>query len=611
MENAQFENFGQYILLEKLASGGMAEVFLSKKVGASGVQKFVAVKRILPQYSESEDFIQMFKEEAKIAVNLSHSNVVSIYEFGVENGQFYLVMEYVEGRNLRQVLNKMKKLNQNFSLSQIVYIIKEVAAGLDHAHRCLDGSTGKPLNLIHRDMSPQNIMVSFEGETKIVDFGIAKASTQIENTKVGTLKGKFGYMSPEQAEGIPVDYRTDIFSLGTVLWELLGNDRLFLMNNEINTLRKIRDCKIPPLREINPNIPIELEKIVNKSLAKDRNLRYQNASEFQRDLSRFINRHDPDFSAQDFSVFVRTMFSQEILDSRKRLISYAQYIPVGTNAADQSQNDKRLVVKTGYFEVTEENNSSEFNNTSVDKNSSAFELDKSKRQNTNTDIENNDGSHIVALPTDGIHSQLNSERQLKEFSFSKPASQALSQSTPSINTDRTRPAPLPLTSNLKGEDFSQSGDFRLDQSKTNIKINKKDLSKTNHSLSGFVPALFVVFLLVGGYFLLENNPIMARTVYQNVCDQTAITFACKKYSYLQPAKVDLASQYSTLVIEAKGASTLLFVEGAYVGKGRAVVKVKSDTKLQVTAAQPNTNKRQEASVTVSAGETKVVTLESF
>ena len=316
------ESFGKYILLEKLATGGMAEVYLAKNPGI-GISKFVAIKRILPQYSENENFIEMFKGEAKIAVNLSHGNVVSIHEFGVERNQFFIVMDYVEGRNLRQILNKLKKAESQFSIEQVVYIIKEVAAGLDHAHRCLDGSTGKPLNLIHRDMSPQNVMTSFEGEVKVVDFGIAKAETQLETTRAGELKGKFGYMSPEQAEGQPVDLRTDVFSLGIVLWEMLANDRLFIANNEINTLRKIRECHVPSLRKINPDVPQELERIVNMSLAKDRNLRYQTAASFHRELNRFLNRQFPDFSPHDFAVFIKTLFAAEILENRKRLIEYA------------------------------------------------------------------------------------------------------------------------------------------------------------------------------------------------------------------------------------------------------------------------------------------------
>lgn len=322
--SGHYEHFGKYILLEKLATGGMAEVFLARGNGAGGIGKFFAIKRILPQYADSPEFIEMFKEEAKIAINLSHSNIVSIHEFGVERGQFFLVMDYVEGRNLRQILNKMKKSSVQFSIDQIVYVIKEVGAGLDHAHRCIDGSTGKPLNITHRDMSPQNVMVSFEGEVKIVDFGIAKAESQIESTRAGTLKGKFGYMSPEQAEGQPVDLRTDIFSLGIVLWELLANDRLFVANNEINTLRKIRDCQIPSLRKINPNIHTELERIVQKALARDRNLRYQTGAALHRDMNRFLNRQYPDFSPQDFSVFIKSVFADEILSLRKRLVEYAK-----------------------------------------------------------------------------------------------------------------------------------------------------------------------------------------------------------------------------------------------------------------------------------------------
>ncbi len=324
MAQEKFERFGNYILLEKLAAGGMAEIYLSKKLAAEGLQKFVAVKRILSQHSASEDFIRMFKDEAKIAVNISHSNVVGIHDFGVENKQLYLVMEYVEGKNLRQILNRLKQLNKRFSVSHIVYATKMIAAGLDHAHRLIDASTGEPLNIIHRDMSPQNVMVSFEGEVKIIDFGIAKSTTQQENTRVGTLKGKFGYMSPEQVDGLEVDGRTDIFAMGIMLWEMLSEQRLFLSNNEMTTLRKIRDCKIPSLRQMDPNIPVELEKIVNKSLMRNKTQRYQTAAELQKDLQSFLNRYNPDFSSQDFSEFIKEIYAEEIIDARKRQVAYSK-----------------------------------------------------------------------------------------------------------------------------------------------------------------------------------------------------------------------------------------------------------------------------------------------
>lgn len=317
------EQFGKYLLLEKIAAGGMAEVYLAKSTGVTGLNKFFAIKRILPQFSSNEDFVAMFKEEANVAINLNHSNVVSIFDFGVERNQFYLVMDYVEGRNLRQIINELKKNNKSFSIDQALFMVKEAAAGLDHAHRCTDAKSGRPLNITHRDMSPQNIMVSFEGEVKVIDFGIAKAETDQEETKAGTLKGKFGYMSPEQAEGLQIDPRTDVFALGIVLWELLANDRLFTGSNEAAILRKVRDCQIPSIRKVNPTVPPELERIVMKALAKDRNVRYQTAANFHRDLNRFLNTQFPDFSPQDFSQFIRESFKAAYQQGRNKLIEYS------------------------------------------------------------------------------------------------------------------------------------------------------------------------------------------------------------------------------------------------------------------------------------------------
>lgn len=320
----KLETFGKYVLLEKLAMGGMAEVYLARSLGAGGVGKFVAIKRILPQFSEQVEFVDMFKDEAAIAINLQHSNIVTITEFGMEKNQFFIVMDFVNGRNLKQILNKVKTANAGLGIEHIVYVAKEIAAGLDHAHRCLNPATAKPLNIIHRDMSPHNVMLSFDGEIKVVDFGIAKAETQIESTRAGTLKGKFGYMSPEQADAQEVDQRTDVFSLGIILWELLANDRLFIGKNEIEILRKIKECNIQPLRKLNANIPPELEKIVSKALAKDRNLRYRNAEDLHRDLHRFLNLKYPDFSKQDFAKFLKMLFAKEIEETHRKLLDYAK-----------------------------------------------------------------------------------------------------------------------------------------------------------------------------------------------------------------------------------------------------------------------------------------------
>lgn len=322
----KFERFGNYILLDRLNAGGMAEVFLAKSIGASGVNKFVAIKRILPQFSDNKEFIDMFKSEAKIAVNLHHSNVVSIIDFKAEKGQLYLVMEFLQGQNLRQLLQQKKKAKIDLSLPFIVYVAREVAAGLDHAHRCIDKTSNKPLDIIHRDMSPQNIMISYDGEVKIVDFGIAKSETALENTRAGTLKGKFSYMSPEQAEGDPanIDQSTDIFSLGIILWELIADDRLFVANNELNILKRIKECDIPDLRKYVPTVPFELERIVKKALAKDKHLRYQTAADLQKDLTRFLNREYPDFTPNDFATYVKYLFENEFKQMQNRLVELSR-----------------------------------------------------------------------------------------------------------------------------------------------------------------------------------------------------------------------------------------------------------------------------------------------
>lgn len=359
----KFEQFGKYLLLEKIAAGGMAEIYLARSAAANGLNKFVAIKRILPQFSQNVDFVDMFKEEAKVAINLNHSNVVSIIDFGIEDGQFYLVMEYCEGRNLRQIINELKKNNKSFSIEQSLFLIKETASGLDHAHRCTDATTGRPLNITHRDMSPQNIMVSFEGEVKVIDFGIAKAETESEETKAGTLKGKFSYMSPEQAEGQSIDPRTDVFALGIVLWELLANDRLFTGSNEAAILRKVRDCQVPPIRKINPTVPPELERIVMKALAKDRNVRYQTAANFHRDLNRFLNTQYPDFSSQDFSHFIKENLKSDYQEGREKLVSFAK-IEINEikppSTSDPFKNAAAEAPENNHAKGANENDDSEF-----------------------------------------------------------------------------------------------------------------------------------------------------------------------------------------------------------------------------------------------------------
>ena len=490
------EQFGKYILLEKLAAGGMAEVFLAKFFGAEGVNKFFAIKKILPQFSDNQEFIEMFREEAKIAINMKHNNVVSIYEFGEEARQFYLVMDFVEGYNLRQILNQIKKAKTNFSIEHIIYIVKEVAAGLDHAHRCIDTATNKPLNIIHRDMSPQNIMISFEGEIKVVDFGIAKAANHDERTKVGTLKGKFGYMSPEQAEGMgEIDNRTDIFSLGIVLWELLANDRLFTGDSEAILIRKLIDCQVPPIREKVPSIPPELERIVSKALTKDKSLRYQKASDMQRDLNRFLNTNFPDFSAHDFSVFMKTIFSPEILELKKKLVEYAKI----SSSDSKSNANNALSSQTATDRVVSSASKSEQARVSAEK--PAAQIPKA----TNTP-----NSGKARIPSDNINNfEVPKTKDRANTDSKSPRSQSTSNSESQGLNQQT----------LIGIESGNSGDTvrRRRPVSPNTKTGTHNMSdytfpQENRSWTG---PIFLTFMIIAsglGYVYLKKGAVNMQTL---------------------------------------------------------------------------------------------------
>lgn len=309
---------GKYLLLERLAAGGMAEVYRAKATGAGGFEKWLAIKKILPNHMEDETFERMFQSEARMGSSLQHANIVPTLDF-VQFGETYLlVMEFVNGKNLRQVVNKLKKLQFTLPLECCLYIINETCKGLDYAHSKRDDITGQPQNIIHRDMSPQNIMISYEGAVKIVDFGIAKGIGKLEQTKSGVIKGKFGYMSPEQAVGQDVTSATDIFSTGIILWELVTGKRLFTAESDFATLKLIQDCVIPKPSTVNPKVSPELEKIILKTLSKQISHRYQSAGALQKQLQEFLNKQYPSFGSKDVSTMMQRLFSEEIENDKKR-----------------------------------------------------------------------------------------------------------------------------------------------------------------------------------------------------------------------------------------------------------------------------------------------------
>jgi len=310
---------GKYFLIERVAAGGMAEVYRAKSLGAKGFEKEVAVKLILESYAKNEEFREMFEHEARLSSMLQHNNIVQIFDFTEFGDTYLLAMEFVHGKNLREFLNKARKANYEVPIEFAVFVANEVCKGLDYAHNKKDDKTGASLNIIHRDMSPQNVMVSYEGDIKIVDFGIAKAKDQFDETRTGVIKGKFGYMSPEQAQGHKVDARTDIFASAVMLYELLTGERLFAAENEIAILKKIQDCVVPKLSEKNAKVPSELETILLKALAKNPDERYQTAGEFHIALQTFLNKFAPAYTQKALGDVYHDVFEHEITAELKKV----------------------------------------------------------------------------------------------------------------------------------------------------------------------------------------------------------------------------------------------------------------------------------------------------
>ncbi|HEX4457190.1 MAG TPA: serine/threonine-protein kinase, partial [Polyangia bacterium] len=311
----QTQRFGQYTLTAKLGRGGMADVFRARREGAAGFERTVVVKKILGGHTEDPAFVEMFINEAKIAARLTHPNIVQVHELGEENGEFYIVMEYVRGRDLLRLLRALAEQSpESPAVPPLAagYIAREVCRGLGHAHELTDDQgTARPI--VHRDVSPQNIMISYDGHVKLVDFGIAKAlDTMKDETRTGALKGKFAYMAPELLEGQSPGAQADIFSTGVVLHEMLTGRRLFKGPTDYETLQKVQNQRIPPPSQWNRKVPPELDAIVLQALDRDRAKRYARAAHFARDLDVFLQAQR--FTVEDMAELMARIFPVELRD---------------------------------------------------------------------------------------------------------------------------------------------------------------------------------------------------------------------------------------------------------------------------------------------------------
>lgn len=306
------ENYGRYILLKKLAAGGMAEVFLAcPQEGEGARDERVVIKRILPNLAADEHFVTMFLNEARIAARLSHPNIVRLFDLGKEGQSYFLAMEFIHGEDLGALIARLNAQGLQLPLPLVLRIVREACLGLHYAHTKVD-ERGRPLQLIHRDVSPQNIMVSFEGEVKLLDFGIARAANLSSTTQTGEIKGKYAYIAPEQARGTKIDQRCDIFSLGLVLYELLTGRNPLKRGNDLITLRAAIECDVdPPSRFV--ALPASLEAIVLKALARDPARRFASAIEFERVIERFRPDPDPRATRRKLAEAMRELFADRLL----------------------------------------------------------------------------------------------------------------------------------------------------------------------------------------------------------------------------------------------------------------------------------------------------------
>ncbi|RJS20883.1 serine/threonine protein kinase [Corallococcus sp. H22C18031201] len=296
--------------------GGMAQIYLARQQGPEGFEKLLVLKRILPHLTENAEFVRMFLDEARIAARLNHPNVVQIFNLGAEGDTYFIAMEYIHGADVRRVWKQSEAVGQPLPVPLACRILIEACAGLDYAHKKADAA-GRPLGIVHRDVSPQNILVTFEGGVKVVDFGIAKAADQATVTRSGVLKGKYSYMSPEQAAGMRVDCRSDVFALGVVLYELLTGARLFKRPSDLQTLAAVAECQVAVPSQVAPRVPQSLDAIVLKALAKEPEARFQEALHLQLALEDWLSQNRLPSSTAHLGAFMKEAFAERLAEESR------------------------------------------------------------------------------------------------------------------------------------------------------------------------------------------------------------------------------------------------------------------------------------------------------
>jgi len=334
MSSFEPQSFGKYFLVDKIATGGMAEIFKAKTFSHGGFENLVVIKRILGHLSENDDFVEMFIDEAKVSVSLQHANIVRVYDFGKALDNYYIAMECVDGKDIRAILRRLAKQRRYLPIDFALFIVHEVCRGLNYAHSKTD-LRGHPFGIVHRDMSPSNVLISYEGDVKIADFGIAKAEQNTYTTADGVLKGKFEYMSPEQARGARIDARSDLFAVGILFYEMLTGRRLFKGESDIETLERIKRAEVRPPSEVTPRVTPDIERITLKLLAAAPDERYPTAAQVMADVRDILGR-SPDEIRPELRQFLRDLFRADIEQEISRLEAGSAVAAAWRSTADES-----------------------------------------------------------------------------------------------------------------------------------------------------------------------------------------------------------------------------------------------------------------------------------
>lgn len=467
-DNGKYQRFGRYLILDHLVDGGMAKICRARFLGEQA-DKVVAIKMVQPQFSKDPNFKTMFMDEIKVAFGLLHPNIAQTYDYGLYQEQLYTAMEYIDGCNLKQVLDRLKEKNFAFPVEISTYIVSQVCLGLHYAHTFTDKLSGKPLNLVHRDISPHNIMMTYDGAVKVIDFGIAKAETNSEATQAGTIKGKLSYLAPEYLEGLSLDHRYDQFAVGITLWELLTCRKLFQAANDLAVLKQIQACKIAPPSTFNPNVKPELDRIVLKALSKDRNNRYENMEKFNRDLVKFLYANYPDFNASDLSYFAKELFKEEIKRDKTKFLEYG-----------------KIDVKPYLDELARESSGQV----------------------------SGGGANQAASATGGLEAGPQAKREL-DFDFNKDsnASSTIALDLPANRTkkaqarvDATKTTANPLLKKTGGTQIINKNKLTAGGTQTKTKLNPKDLEESEKK-SPVIPVVILVAALAVVAYL---NPEMVK-----------------------------------------------------------------------------------------------------